>query len=217
MPANTFLRRSSGATANQEFSANSNYRNEQLTAQGLPPYAQLSIENKGWQVMDTTATAAVVVRPSTVAGLTLYNNNASATNICFVIDTIKVFNLVTTAALSDWSVWACVHPTGMTAPTADITAIKSMSGLATAYSGGAIVDTGATVVDNGWFPISNNANVTHGVGVTPGHALSIPVDGRFIIPPTAAISVNVVASITGLTFTHGFSWWEMELVTGTPG
>lgn len=210
---NTFLRRSYG-TQDIPVSAKANYLGEQLVAQGLPPLTAMSIQNKGWQVMNTSALAALVVRPSTVAGLTLYNNNTSASDIVFVIDTIKVFNLVTTAALSDFSVWACIHPTGMTAPTADITAIKSMSGLATAYSGGAIVDTGATVVDNGWFPVSTQANVIHGVGVTPSHALSIPVEGRFVIPPTAAISVTVVASIVGLTFTHGFSWWELELPVG---
>lgn len=216
MAATTFLRRSSGATANQEFPGASNYRNEQLVAQGLPPYAQLSLENKGWQVMDTSATPAVIVRPSTVAGLTLYNNNTTSSNICFVIDRMFAFGLVSTAALSDYSLWACVHPVGMTKPTADITTINSMSGFATAYAGGAVVDTGATVTDNGWFPVSNNANVIHGVGVTPNHALSVPAEGRFIIPPTAGFSINVVASITGLTFTHGFSWYELELLTGTP-
>lgn len=210
---NTFLRRSYGSQ-DIPVSAKANYLGEQLVAQGLPPLTAMSIMNKGWQVMNTSAIAALVIRPSTAAGLTLYNNNTSNSNVVFIIDTIKVFNLVTTAALSDFSVWACIHPTGMTAPTADITAIKSMSGLATAYSGGAIVDTGATVVDNGWFPVSTQANVIHGVGVTPSHALSIPIDGRFVVPPTAAISVHVVASIVGLTFTHGFSWWELELPVG---
>jgi len=191
-----------------------NYDDEQIVAQGAPPYAGLSRRNKGWQAMNTAALAAVVVRPSTTAGLTLYNGNAAASEIALVVDSVKAFNLVTTAALSDWSVWVCIHPTGMTAPSADITTINSMSGLATPYGGGAIVDTGATVADNGWFPISQSPNVVHGVGVTPGHALSIDCDGKFVIPPTAAISVQVVASITGLTFTHGFSWWEYALPMG---
>lgn len=212
MPVNEFLRRSldSGAPV----SSYATYAGDQSVVQHLPAYTEITRRNKGWQVMNTAALAALIVRPSTVAGLTLYNGNTAASQVALIIDSVKVFNLVTTAALSDWSVWACIHPTGMTAPTADITAIKSMSGLATAYGGGAIVDTGATVVDNGWFPIGANANVTHGVGVTPGHAVSIPVEGRFIIPPTAAISVTVVASIVGLTFTHGFSWYEDVLPMG---
>lgn len=187
-----------------------NSQNEQLVAQGLPPYTEMSRRGLGWQVMDTSATAAVVVRPSTTAGLTLWNGEVGSTAKSYVIDSVKVFNLVSTAALSDFSVWVCIHPTGMAAPTADITAIKSMNGKI-AYTGAAIVDTAASVADNGWFPIGSTANVIHGVGVTPSHAISIPVEGRFVIPPTAAISVNVVASIVGLTFTHGFSWFEVAL------
>lgn len=209
---NQFLRRSRDSGA--PVSATASYNNAQLTAADWPPYTELSRRNKGWQVMNTSALAALVVRPSTVANLTLYNGNTAASEIALIIDRVFAFNLVTTAALSDWSVWGCVHPTGMTAPTADITAIKSMSGLATAYGGGAIADTGATVVDNGWFPLSTQANVIHGVGVTPGHALAIPIEGRIIIPPTAALSVTVVASIVGLTFTTGFSWYEDVLPMG---
>src|SRR3990167_9210435 len=146
----------------------SNEEQELLTAQGLPPYTELTRRGRGWQVMDTSATAAVVVRPSTVAGLTVYNGETGATAKSYVIDRVGAFNLVTTAALSDWSIWACIHPAGMTAPTADITAIKGMNG--GTYAGSAIVDTAATVTDNGWFPIvagpiGNPGTVTPGVAV----------------------------------------------------
>src|SRR3990167_9827843 len=103
----------------------SNEDQELLTAQGLPPYTELSRRGRGWQVMDTTATAAVVVRPSTVAGLTIYNGETGATARSYVIDRVGAFNLVTTDTIAGWSVWGCIHPAGMTAPTADITAIKS--------------------------------------------------------------------------------------------
>lgn len=212
---NTFLRRAPGATNQIPVSAIANYRNEQVVAQGLPPFTQLSMENKGWQVMNTSALAALVVRPSTTANLTLYNNNTAASNICFVIDRIFAFNLVSTAAQARSGMWHCVHPTGMTAPTADITAIKSMSGLATAYSGGAIVDTGATVVDDGWFPCGNWSDVEP-TGVLPGAIMEYQPQGRLVIPPTAAVSVQVVSSVVGNTFTAGFAWWELELPVGTP-
>jgi len=197
-----------GSAADQFRYLRSNSEQELLVSQGTPPYAELSRRGRGWQVMDTTATAAVVVRPSTVAGLTLYNGETGATAKSYVIDRIFAFNLVTTAALSDWSVWATIHPAGMTAPTADITAIKGMNG--STYTGAAIVDTGATVTDSGWFPVGGG-RVIHGVGVTPGAASVIEIAGRLIVPPTGGISINVVASITGLTFTHGFSWYELDL------
>lgn len=213
MPFDGFLRRSSEGN-NIPRTPLLTYADEQVVAQGFPPYAEMARRNLGWQVMNTSAVAALVVRPSTAALATLYNNNTSASQIALIIDRIFAFNLVTTAALSDFSVWACIHPTGRAADTADITAFKSTSGKAGSYAGGAIFDNGATVTDDGWFPVSLTPNVIHGVGVTPSHALAIPVDGRFVVPPTAAISIHVVASIVGLTFTGGFSFFETKLPMG---
>lgn len=206
-----FLRRSldSGSTR----TAKGDYDDNLLVAQGMPPYAELSRRNKGWATMNTSALAALVVRPSTVANLTLYNGNTAASQVAFVIDRVWAFNLVTTDAVHAFSLWGCVHPTGMTAPTADITAINSMSGLATAYSGGAIVDTGATVVANGWFPLVGSPIGNPG-GVTPGTSAVAEIAGRIIIPPTAAMSLQVVASLVGDTFTTGFSWYEVALPMG---
>jgi hypothetical protein len=174
----------------------------------------MSRRNLGWQVMNTSAVAGLVVRPSTTAHGTLYNNNTVASRVALVIDRVFAFNLVTTAAVSAWGLWACIHPVGRAADTADITAIKSMSGLSTAYGGGARFDNGATVTDDGWFPVTTQNILTSGVGVTPGASISIPIDGRFIIPPTAAISLAPVASIVGLTFTVGFSFYELDLPMG---
>lgn len=210
----TLLQRSYGAQDIPK-SAKANYLGEQIVANGLPPYTMMSLLNKGWQVMNTSALAALVARPSTTAMLTMYNGNTSGSNIVLVIDRIFAFNLVTEDAIADWGVWACIHPTGMTAPTADITAIKSMSGLATAYSGGVIVDTGATVTDNGWFPVDTTGSKVGNSGTTtPGASVAIPIEGRFVIPPTAGISISVVASTVGNTFTSGFSWYELELPVG---
>lgn len=189
------------------------YADEQIFAQGFPPYAEMSRRNLGWQVMNTTAVAGLVVRPSTTAHGTLYNNNTSASQIALVIDRLFVFNLVTTAAISGYSLWACIHPTGRAADAADITAFKSMSGLATAYAGGARFDNGATVTDDGWFPVGE-PRLTGGVTTAPSGAMAIDVEGRFIIPPTAAISLAPVSTIVGLTFTVGFSFYEIKLPMG---
>lgn len=186
-----------------------NERRELLVTQGLPSLAELSRLGYGWQVMDTSATAAVVVRPSTTAGLTLYNGS---TDKVYVIDRVGAFNLVNTDAIEAWSIWAALHPS-MVAPTADITAIKSYSGLT--YAGSAIVDTGATVLDSGWFILSTTGVVGNTSTVTPGNALVHDTDGRFLVAPGAGFSINVVASVTGATFTHMISWWEIPLATFT--
>lgn len=190
------------------------YRDEQgnqLVAAGLPPFAELARSGALWQVQDTSATAAVVVRPSTTAGLTLYNNEPTGGK-SYVLDAVMAFNLVSTAAISGYSIWVCVHPVGFTKPTADIVAIKSLSGKPS-YTGFAVVDTAATVADDGWFPVGNPA-LTGGVTTAPSGAQTWEAQGRIVIPPTAAVSMNVVATITGLTFTHGFRWAEVQQTNG---
>lgn len=193
--------------ASVPFTANA--AKEQLIAHGLPRYTELSRRGLGWQVMDTSATAAVVVRPGTTAGLTLYNGSNASTGYVYVIDRVGAFNLVTTDAIEAWGIWGCVHPT-MAAPTADITAIKSYSGVA-AYAGNAIVDTGATVTDHGWFIMSTNGVVGNTSTTTPGNSICYDTDGRFLIPPGGGFSINVVATVTGQTFTHMISWWEIPI------
>lgn len=201
--------RQGGSADGSAFGLRINQYNHLLTAAGFPPYAEMSRRGFGYQVMDTSATAAVVVRPSTTAGLTLWNGDPTKS---YIIDRVGAFNLVNTDAVEDWSVWGCVHPVGMTEPTADITAIKSYNGARSSYPGHAVVDTGATVVDNGWFILdSTGSKVGNTSTVTPGTAVSIDTGGRFIIPPTAGFSINVVASLVGQTFTHMISWWEVEI------
>lgn len=194
-----------GSADGQYASVKLNPQLELITAQGLPPYTEMSRRGLGWQAMNTSALAALVVRPSTVAMLTLWNGNPDAP---LIIDRAWCFNLVSTAAEARYGMWACVHPVGMTKPTADITAIKSMSGK-TAYTGACVVDTGATVADDGWFPISNWGSVEP-TGVLPGGTIVTELAGRIVIPYTAGFSIQVVASVVGDTFTSGFSWYEVK-------
>jgi len=132
---------------------------------------------------------------------TLYNNSS---NKNYVIDRAYAHNLVA-AAQSDYCLWLCVHPVGMTAPTNDITVRNSLSGKASGGTG--LFDNGATVVADGWFPWSpayTTVTVT-----TPGGVLIAEVGGRIIVPPTAALSLQVVASVNTATFCAGFMWFEV--------
>jgi hypothetical protein len=155
----------------------------------------------GWSAMATAAVAAVVVRPSTTAQVTLYNNS---TNKNYVIDRAFSHNLVA-AAQCVATLWLCVHPIGMTAPTNDITVRNSSSGLTAGAEG--IVDVAATVVADGWFPWGNADTVV--TVTTPGGMLMADIAGRLIVPPTAAISLSVVASVNTATFCGGFNWFAV--------
>jgi hypothetical protein len=156
----------------------------------------------GWSAIATSAVAALVVRPSTTAAVTLFNNTTKN----FVIERAFSHNLVGVAN-SSYGIWVCVHPVGMTAPTNDITIRNSTSGLTAGTEG--IFDVGATVVDNGWFPWGDAG---HAVTVTvPGGQIEAKIDGRIVLPPTSAISLQVVADTTSATFCSGLHWYSVPI------
>lgn len=156
----------------------------------------------GWQAMATSAVACLIVRPTTVAIMTFYNNTAKN----FVIERVFAHNLVSIAN-GQFGIWLCVHPTGMTAPTNDITIRNSTIGLAAGAEG--IFDAGATVVDNGWFPWGvSNYSVT---ATVPGTLAEANVNGKIIVPPTAAISASCVGQTAVVTVTMGLHYFSVPV------
>ena len=155
----------------------------------------------GYQAMATSAVASLIVRPTTTAIATLFNNTSSKN---FVIDRVFAHNLVSIAD-GQFGIWLCVHPIGMTAPANDITVRNSTNGSGTNTEG--LFDNAATVVDNGWFPWGENST---SVTVTvPGSLAQALVDGRIIIPPTSALSVSVVGQTAAVTTCVGIHWYSV--------
>jgi hypothetical protein len=168
----------------------------------IPPQIVWTAKQYGVQAMATAAVAALVVRPTTTAMATLWNGDPSK---YYVIDRAFAHNLVGVAN-SAFQIWLCVHPVGMAKPTNDITVRNNTAGKAAGGSS-SIFDNGATVVDDGWF-IWDYQGTTITVTV-PGGNLCAEINGRIILPPTAALSMHITASTTSATFTPGFHWYEV--------
>jgi len=182
-----------------------------VTTLGLPPYTELARQSMMWQVVQVDATACLVVRPTTVAAITLWNGEGTGGK-SYVIDRIFTHCLVATAG-TEFGLWACVHPAGMVKPTADIgasaTNITGTTGKAYTGNGMVVVDVGATVGNNGWYPYGMQGHVT--TITTPGGNIEADIGGRLIVPPQGGISLQVVGSHTSNTFTSGVSWIEVDL------
>ena len=156
----------------------------------------------GWLAMATAAVASLIVRPTTTAIAPLYNNTSKN----FVIERVFAHNLVSIAN-GQFGIWVCVHPTGMTAPTNDITIRNSLSGLVAGTEG--IFDNGATVNDNGWFPWGPNS--TSVTATVPGSLTEAEIGGRIIIPPTAGISLSCVGQTAAVTVCMGLQWFSVPV------
>lgn len=182
-----------------------NESGDQLVSNSMPPFSEMLRRFDLISTMNTAALAALVVRPSTTANFTIYNNESAGGKI-YVPYRMFAFNLVSTAAQAKQGMWYCVHSSALASPTNDITARSSGRGDLVATK--SIADTAMTVVDDGWFPAGNWSDVEP-TGVLPGAIMEYKFDGSVCVPPGKGISGQVVSSVVGNTFTMGFSWFEV--------
>ena len=177
-------------------------------AQALPPMAELTRRGTGASVISLIAAASLVARPSTVALVTIYNNEP-ATGKSYIVDRLFGHALVTVANAT-YGLWAQINERDAAPIGADDleAEIRGHTGEGK-YGGRAIVGINETVVAEGWFPYGpSQVNVTVTV---PGGQLEANIGGRLIVPPQRALSLTVVSSNATTTFTVGASWNEVQL------
>lgn len=185
-----------------------NQYNEVMVAAGLPEGTEWTRRGRRWATMSTAAVAGLVVRPTTTAAFEIFNGYASG-GASLIIDRLFFFNLVSTNVIEGFSGWAAV-----TAPKTAVAsggfAVRGASGKP--YTGAVIAAASTTVIDSGWFPMTNAYQKGAG-GVVPFGAVIAEVDGRLIVPPQCSLCLHVVSSLVGQTFTQGASWIEANLTT----
>ncbi len=181
-------------------------------AQRSAPYVEITRQGQMWSVMNTSALAALVVRPSTVANLTLHNLHAEG-GPSLVIVRAFFFNLVSTAAQARSGLWLCSHQKAA-APTASIVVVKGATGTPNSDVAAQVVAAvAATVVDDGWFPWGDSVDLEP-TGVLPGTQKDVDVRGLLVVPPGRSISTQVVSGVVGNTFTTGFMYYKAQLDLG---
>ncbi len=187
-----------------------------LTTAGLfvaldsPPYMEITRQGGHWNAISAAGTPLVVI-PTTLCILELYNNIASGVNM--VVTDLFLFHLLGTAALHQQAIWAEVTPP-KAIPTLSAIAIGSQSGRApyTSTVGSHVVSAaGTTVVSAGWRPWG-----TPGSGVVstalPGEAYSVPVDGKMIVPPGCALALTATDALaTASSVQVGAAWVEVPV------
>ena len=177
-----------------------------INAQGPLGLARLAGDYES--AMSTSAVAGLVVRPTTVSLLTIWNG-ASAGGKTLVIDRIFNHQLVSAAAASFFHMWYCMH-LEMTKPANDITALRGTGDGSEPDNSKVVVDVDATVLNDGWFPCGGQGEA-EGTGVLPGGSTEWECGGRLIVPPQHGMSLHVVSSSVNEDFTIGAGWWRVQL------
>lgn len=186
-----------------------------LVTPTFSPEIELTRRGNGLMAITTTAVAGLVDRPTTAALATLVNNEPGGGK-SYIIDAFLAFMLVSGAAIGFGTVWACVHPVGRAdAITDNITARGNLTGKPINNPGQSIFGIDDTVTNDGWFPWGHVAMTDAVVGTIPGGGTEIPVNGKIILPPTAAVSLHVVTSSTNEDFTVGVRWYEEQMAVNT--
>lgn len=185
-----------------------------LVTPTFSPEIELTRRGNGLMAITTSAVAALVARPTTTALATLKNNEPGGGR-SYIIDSALAFMLVSGAAQAFASIWLCVHPVGFTeAITNNITARGNLTGRPAVNPGNSLFGIDDAVPDSGWFPWGSISEAEE-VGVVPGGAIEAPVNGKIILPPTAACSIHVVSSTANEDFTVGFRWYEEHMAVNT--
>ena len=184
-----------------------NEKYELFTAQGMPPYAELTRQGVGWSVQTATLFAPLVAIPTTTAALEVFNNTGTES---LIVDTLFASQVLSTAATQTYAIYACVS-TKKAAPSNTALSIFSSSGrpvVASTGAGRVITAINTTVVANGWRPWGQ-VQAWGTAAATPGNSWHVNIDGRLIVPPDCALFLHVVGSIaTASTFQVGASWYE---------
>ena len=172
------------------------------------PFALARLAGEYESAIQAAATAALVVRPTTVAAITFFNAESPGGK-SLVIDRLFTHNLVSTAVKTFFQIWYCMHEQ-MARPNADITALRGTGDGVGPNASPVVVDVAATVLDNGWFPAGGEGSISE-TGTTPQGMAEWEAKGRLVVPPGAGMSLQIVASITNDTFTTGASWHRHQL------
>lgn len=177
------------------------------------PPSTLQMTNDGaiWSGGEAVGVAAVTAPPTTLAQISLYNDEPEGTGKSYLVLRVYGFVTATPAGLSQFGLHHCVHRAKPTPkPTRDIplSSITNMKALQGTYTGNTIIDLAATVVDDLWKPVGYSIlNAVTGVG----WQLDIWLDSLVILPPGGLYSLAAVASTTTVSTRLGFTWAEIRL------
>lgn len=163
-----------------------------------------------WSGGQATGVAALIVPPTTVSQISLYNNEEVG-GPSYRLLRIYGFVTATPVGLSQFGLFHCVHraqPAALPPRDIPITSITNMKALSGDYAGRARISLALAVIDDLWKPVGYSIlNAVTGVG----WQVDVWLDSLVILPPGGLYSLAAVASSITVSTRLGFTWAEVQL------
>ena len=214
----TMLRALKRGSDSEEKALHADRHGNLYVSKGMPDYADLVRQNKVWTLGQATATAAVIgsTYPTTACQLLMYNNESEGSGKSYMIITVGAVQIGAGAALAAWNIiYGVTQIKQTTLPTGDITiaSARPMRGNGGAYPGRALFDLAPTLdVDPLYKPLPvHTGHASNPVNSLAGPALSFPINGLIILPPSSGLALHVVAADVGVTTRLNVVWAEEYL------
>ena len=189
-----------------------NNRGDQIVAQGLPERTEIVRMGDSWQVMTSTAIAALTAVPTTTGGLNLWNGEPAGGK-SYIIDRVQATEIVVDATQSNMTaLFAMLVRPPVATPTDAALTIRSLSGR-NAYSGRARTTVNASVTNDGWFPIGTSAPVAAAAAGSGWKVTDVPLNGLYVVPPGGQFCVHAAkVAATASQMHFSIVWHEAQLI-----
>lgn len=188
-------------------------RTGNFNAVTAPLLATLSALGRTWQSKNTTGAAALTALPTTTAGFSLYNGEATTTNTCYVIHSFGSWEAVVDATQADTTaIFAMMNTGAVSAPTDGGFPKSSLSG-APAYSGLARTAAALTVTNNNWYAHGPTSPMPSAVAGANWKVNECTVNGLYIVQPGGLFSICAVkaAAAAAAQQFYFIRWIEVQL------
>lgn len=187
-----------------------NTRGDQLIAQALPELTEIVRLGDSWQVMTSTAIAALTAVPTTTGALNLWNGEPAGGKT-YVVDSIGSVEVVVDATQANMTaMFVMNNKTPVTAPTDAALTIRSLSGRT--YGGRARTTVNAAVTNDGWFPAGTSAPPAPAAAGSAWKQIDWPLKGLYLVPPGGQFCVHaakVAATASQMQFVIRFHEVQM--------
>ena len=192
---------------NAEQSASITRSGDLYVAQHLPDMTSLSAQGKIFTARESATAAALVAKPTTTAGFTLQNPNSS--DKLYVVLAVFAEVDVVPATVESFGIVHMRNNNAVANFTRDVTAVQPWSAGFGDYAGQAILDEGATVVDDGWNIIGNPVNMSK--ASASWSQIFVPLPIPIVLAAGGAYSLEFMASVvTTVEGGLGFVWAEVD-------